>query len=383
MPLLNSTLSYRYDQPENYLGVSENNTLLVADFVQQTIADAIAQHASDIHFEPRRTDMRVRFRIDGILHDICHPPKNISAALCSHLKVCAELDIAEKRLPQDGRLLITLANRVRHDCRISSCPTLYGEKIVLRLLQTDNDLLTINQLGMSEIEQQILLHAIQKPQGLIIITGPTGCGKTTTLYAALNFLNSIQRNINTIEDPIEITLDGINQLNVNHKIGFDFKRALKAILRQDPDVIMVGEIRDLETANMAIYAAQTGHLVLTTLHTNSAIETLNRLSQMGISALNLTESLTLIIAQRLVRTRCQSCYSNKTSSCHLCQQGYHGRCGIFEMLNMTREIKSLLWQQLPPHQIIKKCKLTTLKQAGINCVKQGLTTDDEIKRVIG
>lgn len=363
-----------------------SSTAWVSDFIQQLIRDAFKENASDIHFEPKSTTLRIRFRIDGILHHILQLPHTITATIISHLKISAKLDIAEKRLPQDGRTEMASHQGENFDCRINSWPTLHGEKLVLRLLAKHASARPLNQLGLTADEQTTLEKSIQKPQGLILITGPTGSGKTTTLYSALSALNHNSKNICTIEDPIEIQLSDVNQLNVNHAIGLDFNRALRALLRQDPDIIMVGEIRDVETANMVINAAQTGHLVFSTLHTNGALETLNRLLLMGIPAINIAEALQLIIAQRLIRLLCPHCKIRNSdhdfiaNGCKHCFQGYRGRTGIYEFLCFTSTLK----QKIAAQQSIDKVSTThPLHQSGLNKVQLGLSSLAEITRVTG
>ena len=276
----------------------------VVTLIQRILEDAIHHDASDIHFEPFSDHYRVRMRIDGILHTITNPSIHLANAIASRLKVMSDLDISERRLPQDGRFTFQSSTSVSRDCRINCCPTLFGEKLVVRLLNPNKSLMDIDKLGLEKQDQKKLMTAIHQPQGLVLVTGPTGSGKTVTLYTTLNLLNAESKNISTIEEPVEIQLKGINQVHVNHKAGLDFSTALRAFLRQDPDIIMVGEIRDKETASMAIRAAQTGHLVLSTLHTNSAAETLTRLINMEIAPFNIASSVSLIIAQRLIRKLC-------------------------------------------------------------------------------
>ncbi len=279
----------------------------IVRFVHKMLLDAIKGGASDIHFEPYERTYRVRFRTDGILHEVTSPPANLGTRLAARLKVMAELDISERRVPQDGRIKMKLSKTKAIDFRVNTLPTLWGEKIVLRILDPSSAKMGIEALGFEDHQQEMLLEAIHRPQGMILVTGPTGSGKTVTLYTGLNILNTAERNIATAEDPVEINLEGINQVNVNHRVGLDFASALRAFLRQDPDVVMVGEIRDLETAEIAIKASQTGHMVLSTLHTNSAAETLTRLRNMGVPAFNLATSVNLIIAQRLARRLCPNC----------------------------------------------------------------------------
>ena len=281
-----------------------NEDTSIIKFIDQILNDAIAKHASDVHFEPYEECYRIRFRIDGLLYEITNAEKLLGPRFSARLKIMANLDIAEKRLPQDGRFTFKLATKYNQDCRLSVCPTMFGEKLVVRILNPINTSLNIEHLGFNEKEQRLFCKHIQMPQGLILVTGPTGSGKTITLYTALNILNQPTKNISTIEDPVEINLHGINQVEVNHKTGLGFAKTLRTFLRQDPDIIMIGEIRDLETAEIAIKAAHTGHLVLATLHTNSALASLTRLLNMGVPTFNLATAISLIIAQRLIRKLC-------------------------------------------------------------------------------
>ncbi len=374
----------------------------IIHFVQQVLEDAHQQQASDIHFEAYQNYYRIRLRIDGLLHEIMRPLSTHSPAIASRLKVIAALDIAQRRLPQDGRFQFIAANGKQQDCRISTCPTLYGEKIVVRLLNTQHTLLRTDKLGMAPRQQQQFLAAIKKPQGLILVTGPTGSGKTVTLYSALHLLNQEQLNISTIEEPVEIEIPGINQVHVNHEISLDFSRALRCFLRQDPDVIMIGEIRDAETAEIAIKAAQTGHLVFTTLHTNSAHEALNRLMHLGIANFHLASSVSLITAQRLLRKLCQHCkaadqlpqeallqFGFKTSElanlkifkavgCPQCSKGYRGRTGIHEIITINDSLR----QQLMAEKFEETPAPEKLQMAALNKIRQGITSLEEMVRVI-
>ncbi|MDZ4149574.1 type IV-A pilus assembly ATPase PilB, partial [Methylicorpusculum sp.] len=279
----------------------------IVRFVNKILLDAIKKGVSDIHLEPYEKSFRIRYRGDGMLYEVASPPSNISNRIISRLKVMARMDIAERRIPQDGRIKMALSKTRAIDFRVNTCPTLFGEKVVLRILDPTSAQLGIEKLGFEPIQQQRFLEAIHRPYGMVLVTGPTGSGKTVTLYTGLNILNSVERNISTAEDPVEITVPGINQVNVNPKAGLTFATALRAFLRQDPDIIMVGEIRDLETAEIAVKAAQTGHLVLSTLHTNDAPQTLNRLVQMGIPPFNIVSAVNLIMAQRLARRLCENC----------------------------------------------------------------------------
>lgn len=379
----------------------------VSRFINQILLDAVRLRASDIHFEPYEKSYRIRLRCDGILVETERPATQLAQRLASRIKILAKLNIAEKRLPQDGRLKLALNKNNNIDIRVSSLPTLWGEKLVLRILDISSAQLDIEQLGYSEEQKHNYLGALQKPQGMILMTGPTGSGKTVSLYSGLKLLNTPERNLATIEDPVEINLEGVNQVQVNEKIGFGFAQALRAFLRQDPDVVMVGEIRDLETAQIAIKAAQTGHLVLSTLHTNSASETLIRLRNMGIQNYNLTSSISLIIAQRLARKLCMHCRIKKRftsemaslpefsddkwifienpNGCQVCTKGYKGRVGIFEVMTFDNEIRQLVLNNASSQDIEKLAQskgMQSLKQAGLEKVRQGITSFSELQRVL-
>lgn len=334
--------------------------------------NAIQKSASDIHFEPYENHCRIRLRCDGILYETCQLNNEFTARLITRLKIMARLDISERRLPQDGRFHIKKNNHDLIDIRINTCPTLFGEKVVLRILDTHKISLAIDTLGFTEPQKELFLNKISKPQGMILVAGPTGSGKTVTLYSALHYLNTLQKNIVTIEDPIEIQLYGINQVNINPKIGLSFSTLLRTLLRQDPDIIMVGEIRDKETAEIAIQAAQTGHLVFSTIHTNHAIEVFARLQAMGIAYTNIIQSLSLIIAQRLVRKSCLHPHDNK-NLCEHCLQGYQGRTGIYELLPISH--------QTTPELLIQSDYLS-LRHIGLMKVAAGVTTLTEINRVL-
>jgi type IV pilus assembly protein PilB len=356
-----------------------NNDEPLVKFVNNLLMHALHKTASDIHIEPYETNCRIRFRQDGILYEIAEIPSHLAIRLITRLKVMAKLDISERRLPQDGRLQFALTPQQLIDIRINTCPILFGEKIVLRIVDNRNVSLKIENLGFSESQKNIFLAAISQPQGMILVTGPTGSGKTVTLYSALHHINTSEKNISTAEDPIEIYLPGINQVCINPKVGLTFATTLRTFLRQDPDIIMVGEMRDSETADIAIQAAQTGHLVLSTAHTNSAAETLTRLQAMGVSNYNLKNSISLIIAQRLIRKLCLHCkeeeliqqefVSYRAKGCKQCLQGYQGRIGIYEFLPLTS-----------PHS---HEKFPTLYESALEKVKQGITSFSEINRVIG
>lgn len=331
----------------------------VVKFVKRMILDAIEQKASDIHFEPYDDTYRIRYRKDGLLIAIATPPHTLSNRIAARIKVLANLDTSERRVPQDGRFRMQPLDKHVIDFRVSTCPTVSGEKIVVRILDTQANKPDIESLGFSSKQKNCFLQAISRPQGLVLVTGPTGSGKTMTLYAALGLLNTAEKNISTAEDPVEINVHGINQVNINPKIGLTFAGTLRAFLRQDPDIIMIGEMRDLETAEIAIKAAQTGHLVLSTLHTNSAAETLTRLMNMGVHAFNIASSVSLIVAQRLVRRLCERCKlmrtdlttqnliklgltdhfpSYKAMSCNQCAHGYRGRIALFEVMPISKKI---------------------------------------------
>ncbi|EPF2929819.1 type IV-A pilus assembly ATPase PilB [Vibrio navarrensis] len=393
------------DEVDNIEDLSQDSSP-VSRFINQILLDAVRKGASDIHFEPYEAMYRVRLRCDGILVEVQQPPSHLSRRLSARLKILAKLDIAERRLPQDGRIKLKLNQSTAIDMRVSTLPTLFGEKIVLRLLDSSSSNLDIDKLGYSETQKQLYLNALRKPQGMILMTGPTGSGKTVSLYTGLNLLNRPEVNISTAEDPVEINLPGINQVQVQPKIGFGFAQALRSFLRQDPDIVMVGEIRDLETAEIAIKAAQTGHLVLSTLHTNSAAETIVRLSNMGIASFNLASSLSLIIAQRLARRLCRHCkqpqhlspalqelglnqqdglYRANPQGCNECNQGYSGRVGIYEVMPFDDAmaealIKGASVQSL--EMLARKNGMLTLRESGLEKVKQGITSIEELQRVL-
>ncbi|MBI2786386.1 MAG: type IV-A pilus assembly ATPase PilB [Legionella longbeachae] len=381
----------------------------IVKFVNKVLLDAIKQGASDIHFEPYEKEYRIRYRQDGILHEIATPPSSLSTRITARIKVMSSLDISERRIPQDGGFKMKISKTRSIDFRVSTCPTAGGEKVVMRILDPSSAKLGVEALGFSPLQKKQFIHTIERPQGMILVTGPTGSGKTVTLYTALDLLNTKEVNISTAEDPIEIKVSGINQVNINPKTGLTFSNALRSFLRQDPDIIMVGEIRDLETAEIAIKAAQTGHLVLSTLHTNSAAETLNRLVNMGIPTFNIASSVTLIIAQRLARKLCDHCkvlrddfthsgllelgFSEidlneiklfKTGSCSKCTNGYRGRIGLFEVLPMTKTMGNLIMSGANSLDILKVAQqegMLTIYQSGLEKIKQGVTTIEEVNRV--
>ena len=381
----------------------------VVRYVNKILLDAINAGASDIHFEPYEKTFRIRFRQDGMLYEKASPPVNISGRLASRLKVMARLNIAERRVPQDGRIKLILSKTRSIDFRVNSCPTVYGEKIVLRILDSAAAKLGIESLGFEEEQRANFLKAIKKPYGMILVTGPTGSGKTVTLYTALNMLNSTEVNISTAEDPVEIQVAGINQVNVNPKTGLTFASALRAFLRQDPDIVMVGEIRDLETAEISIKAAQTGHLVLSTLHTNDAPQTLTRLANMGIPAFNIASSVNIILAQRLARRLCEHCKQpdnlaqealrdegfteddinngvqvHKAVGCDRCTKGYKGRVGLFEVMPISDAMSRLIMENANAMQIRDQARsegIEDLRAAGLRKIKEGITSLEEINRV--
>ncbi|MCG6235065.1 type IV-A pilus assembly ATPase PilB [Vibrio furnissii] len=379
----------------------------VSRFINQILLDAVRKGASDIHFEPYESHYRIRLRCDGILVETQQPASHLSRRLAARIKILSKLDIAERRLPQDGRIKLRLDAATAIDMRVSTLPTLWGEKIVLRLLDSSAANLNIDKLGYNEQQKQLYLAALTKPQGMILMTGPTGSGKTVSLYTGLRILNTEQVNISTAEDPVEINLPGINQVQVQPKIGFGFAQALRSFLRQDPDVVMVGEIRDLETAEIAIKAAQTGHLVLSTLHTNSAAETVIRLANMGIEPFNLASSLSLIIAQRLARRLCPHCkvaitppaalqqqfgllaedavYEAHPSGCTECTNGYSGRVGIYEVMAFHPALADAVMQRASIHQIetiAQQHGMQPLLQSGIEKLRAGITSFSELQRVL-
>lgn len=382
----------------------------IVKYVNKLLIDAIRMGASDLHFEPYEKSYRVRYRVDGVLRTITNPPLQLANRLASRLKVMSRMDISEKRVPQDGRIKLKLSKTKAIDFRVNSLPTLFGEKLVLRILDPSSAMLGIDALGYEEAQKALFMEALAKPQGMLLITGPTGSGKTVSLYTGLNILNTETSNISTAEDPVEINLEGINQVNVNLKAGLTFSVALKSFLRQDPDIIMVGEIRDLETAEIAIKAAQTGHMVMSTLHTNSAPETLTRLRNMGVPSFNIATSVNLVIAQRLARRLCSHCktpveipkqsllemgfteqdLSNsdlqifQPVGCSECREGYKGRVGIYEVMKVTPEISKIIMEDGNALQIAAasaKLGFDNLRRSGLIKVMNGLTSLQEINRV--
>lgn len=393
---------------EDTAGESSDDAPIVI-YINKILTDAIRKGASDLHFEPYEKRYRIRFRIDGILHEVSEPPVNLSNRISARLKVMSKLDIAERRVPQDGRIKMKLSRTKSIDFRVSTLPTIWGEKIVMRILDSSSAQLGIEKLGYEDDQRQLYEEMLAKPQGMILVTGPTGSGKTVSLYTGLNILNTEERNISTAEDPVEINLEGVNQVHINLKAGLTFPAALRSFLRQDPDVVMVGEIRDLETAEIAIKAAQTGHLVLSTLHTNSAAETLTRLINMGVPGYNIASSINLIIAQRLARRLCPECKQHeevpehellrlgfkqtqidegltlfKPIGCDLCSGGYKGRVGIYEVMKMSDEIARTIMEGGNSLQIATQAKeqgMRDLRASGLLKVIQGVTSITEINRV--
>jgi type IV pilus assembly protein PilB len=387
---------------------SEIDDAPIVRFVNKILLDAIKKGASDIHVEPYEKNFRIRYRHDGMLHEVASPPATLASRISSRLKVMSRMDIAERRVPQDGRIKMTLSRNRAIDFRVNTCPTLFGEKIVLRILDPTSAQLGIEKLGFEPEQQENFLKAINKPYGMILVTGPTGSGKTVTLYTALNILNTSDVNISTAEDPVEITVPGINQVNVNVKTGLTFAESLRAFLRQDPDIIMVGEVRDLETAEIAVKAAQTGHLVLSTLHTNDAPQTLNRLMQMGIPAFNIASSVLLIMAQRLARRLCEKCKKEEVVppevllqagfserdigaftlfgpvGCDQCVKGYRGRVGIYQVMPISESINRIILEGGNVMQLAEQARregISDLRQSGLKKVKAGITSLEEIDRV--
>jgi type IV pilus assembly protein PilB len=380
----------------------------IVRFVNKVLVDAIKCGASDIHFEPYEKSYRVRFRTDGILQEVTRPPMNLSSRIASRLKIMSQMDISERRVPQDGRIKMKLSKTRAIDFRVNTLPTLFGEKVVLRILDPTSAQMGIDALGYEPEQKKLFMDTLVQPQGMILVTGPTGSGKTVSLYTGLNILNDPERNISTAEDPVEINLDGINQCHVNPKVGLTFANALRSFLRQDPDVIMVGEIRDLETAEISIKAAQTGHMVLSTLHTNSAAETITRLMNMGVPAFNVATSVSLIIAQRLARRLCSHCAEPadiphdtlleeglleedlaeatimKPVGCNKCTNGYKGRVGIYEVVRVTDEISRIIMEggnSIEIGDMARKQGFNDLRRSAIRKACQGFTSLEEVNRV--
>jgi type IV pilus assembly protein PilB len=396
------------EQSVNNAATDEKDDAPIIVYINKILMDAIRKGASDLHFEPYEKTYRIRFRIDGILHEIAAPPHMLSSRISARIKVMARLDIAEKRKPQDGRIKLKISAHKSIDFRVSTLPTLWGEKIVMRILDSSSAMLGIDVLGYELKQRELYLNALAQPQGMILVTGPTGSGKTVSLYTGLNILNKSEVNIATAEDPVEINLAGINQVQINPKADMTFANALRAFLRQDPDIVMVGEIRDLETAEISIKAAQTGHLVLSTLHTNSAPETLTRLLNMGVPAYNVASSISLIIAQRLARRLCDKCKEPeflplaelkkqgfnddqigsielyKAVGCQHCTEGYKGRIGIYEVMQITPEISQIIMSggnSLDIANASLKSGFNNLRMSGLEKAAKGITCLVEINRV--
>ncbi|XID74672.1 type IV-A pilus assembly ATPase PilB [Alkanindiges sp. WGS2144] len=381
----------------------------IVKFVNKLLLDAIRMGASDLHFEPYEKIYRVRYRVDGVMREIARPPVQLASRLAARLKVMSQMDISEKRIPQDGRIKLKISKTKAIDFRVNSLPTLFGEKLVLRILDPSSAMLGIDALGYEPEQKNLFMEALDKPQGMLLITGPTGSGKTVSLYTGLNILNTVENNISTAEDPVEINLEGINQVNVNPRVGLTFASALKSFLRQDPDIIMVGEIRDLETAEIAVKAAQTGHMVLSTLHTNSAPETLTRLRNMGVPSFNIATSVNLVIAQRLARRLCKNCKKPaeipqqsllelgfteadlasgftvyQPVGCSECRDGYKGRVGIYEVMKVNSEIARIIMEDGNAIEIAdasQRAGFDNLRRSGLKKVMQGVTSLQEVNRV--
>ena len=408
---------------DEIIGNGEDEEAPIIRFINNTIVDAIQKGASDIHFEPYEKNFRIRYRIDGLLIETFNTKKNLALKVISRLKIMSSLDIAEKRIPQDGKFKISLSREKAIDFRVSTCPISFGEKVVLRIIDSSSTQIPIEQLGFSESQKETYLKYIQQPQGMVLVTGPTGSGKTVTLYTGINILNEPEKNISTAEDPVELIVKGINQVSVNNKQRLTFAAALKSFLRQDPDIIMVGEIRDIETGSIAIKASQTGHLVMSTLHTNSAPETLNRLVDMGLPRYNIATSVTLIIAQRLIRKLCPKCklpdtdtefsllvedsglndeilsqtfgvtldkvknakiYKANPKGCPRCFKGYKGRIGLYEVMPVSRQISRMILKNKNTMEIAVQAQkegVATVRQSALVRVAEGLTSMEEAYRV--
>jgi type IV pilus assembly protein PilB len=396
------------DAPANTGGEEGINDAPIVKFVNKVLTDAINRGASDIHIEPYEKNYRVRYRQDGVLQEIMAPPIALANRIAARIKILSKLDIAERRVPQDGRIKMRLSKNRAIDFRVSTLPTLWGEKIVMRILDPTSATLGVEKLGFEPEQKQLFLDAIARPQGMVLVTGPTGSGKTVTLYTAINILNTPENNISTAEDPVEINLSGVNQVNVNEKAGLTFASALRAFLRQDPDIVMVGEIRDLETAEIAIKAAQTGHLVLSTLHTNDAPATLTRMVNMGVAPFNIASSVHLIVAQRLARRLCNNCKKPLELpkeallragfqesdldglvlygpvGCDICNGGYKGRVGIYQVMPVSEAIGEIIMRggnQLDIERQAKNEGVPDLRQAGLKKVRDGVTSLEEVEGV--
>ncbi|WDE06046.1 type IV-A pilus assembly ATPase PilB [Thalassomonas viridans] len=402
-----SDIDVQEERKEDEVGEDKDDAPIVV-YINKILLDAIRKGASDLHFEPYERSYRIRFRIDGILKEVAKPPVTLASRMAARLKVMSKLDIAERRIPQDGRIKLALSKKKSIDFRVSTLPTMWGEKIVMRILDSSSAMLGIDMLGYEADQKAIYMDALAQPQGMILVTGPTGSGKTVSLYTGLNILNTQERNISTAEDPVEINLEGINQVQINNKAGLTFPSALRSFLRQDPDIVMVGEIRDLETAEIAIKAAQTGHLVLSTLHTNSAAETLTRLLNMGVPSYNVASSVSIIIAQRLARRLCPQCKTEeiiphealakqgftpeqikdiklyKAVGCEQCTGGYRGRVGIYEVIKISQETANIIMAGGNSLDIAAQCQtegFNNLRQSGLVKAVQGVTSLEEVNRV--
>ena len=396
------------ERQEDNSATGDKEDAPIVVYINKILLDAIRKGASDLHFEPYEKSYRIRFRVDGILTEMAKPPISLASRMAARLKVMSKLDIAERRVPQDGRIKLALSKKKSIDFRVSTLPTMWGEKIVMRILDSSSAMLGIEMLGYEPAQKAIYMEALEQPQGMILVTGPTGSGKTVSLYTGLNILNTEERNISTAEDPVEINLEGINQVQINVRAGLTFPNALRSFLRQDPDIVMVGEIRDLETAEIAIKAAQTGHLVLSTLHTNSAAETLTRLLNMGVPSYNVASSVSIIIAQRLARRLCNHCKVEdiipkpelekqgftseqlsdiqlfKPIGCEHCTGGYKGRVGIYEVIKISEMMSSIIMEGGNSMDIAKQCQkegYNNLRQSGLEKAHQGVTSLAEINRV--
>ena len=398
------------DAPKGGDGGEVADEAPVVRFVNKVLLDAIKGGSSDLHFEPYEKAYRIRFRTDGVLHEVIRPPLALGPKLSARLKVMSRMDISERRVPQDGRIKMKLSKTKAIDFRVNTLPTLWGEKVVMRILDPTSAQMGIDALGYEDYQKDMYMKALEQPQGMILVTGPTGSGKTVSLYTGLNILNTVERNISTAEDPVEINLEGINQVNVNPRVGLGFSEALRAFLRQDPDVIMVGEIRDLETAEIAIKAAQTGHMVMSTLHTNSAPETLTRLLNMGVASFNLATTVNLIIAQRLARRLCPTCKRPaevpeavikeegfydcglpreeitlfEPVGCPACNGGYKGRLGVYEVVRITPKLSKIIMEEGNAIQIAEAAAeegFYNLRTSGLRKAAWGLTSLQEINRV--
>lgn len=403
-----SGLEVQEEKTDDDTTTSGEDDAPIVVFINKILLDAIKKGASDLHFEPYEKVFRIRFRIDGILAEIARPPVSLASRMAARLKVMSKLDIAERRVPQDGRIKLPLSKKKSIDFRVSTLPTMWGEKIVMRILDSSSAMLGIDMLGYEPEQKKIYTEALDQPQGMILVTGPTGSGKTVSLYTGLNILNTAERNISTAEDPVEINLEGINQVQINNRAGLTFPSALRSFLRQDPDIVMVGEIRDLETAEIAIKAAQTGHLVLSTLHTNSAAETLTRLLNMGVPAYNVASSVSIIIAQRLARRLCPQCKEHeplsemqlaeqgfpadklneiklfKAVGCDQCTKGYKGRVGIYEVIKISSDISAIIMEGGNSLDIANQCQkegYNNLRQSGLLKAMNGVTSLEEVNRV--